>query len=228
MREGRKTEMAGLETIEIETGPNPQAAVIWMHGLGADAHDFEPIVPMLGLGPERPVRYVFPNAPMRPLTINGGMVMRGWYDIVDMDRAAQEDETGIRSSAAAVEDLIGIEVERGIDTGKIVLAGFSQGGAIALFTALCHAKPLAGVIALSTYLPLASQLADEAQSVNAKLPIFMAHGDSDEVVPINFARNSRKKLFQLGYDVRWTEFPMAHSVIPEEVEDIRAFLAEVL
>lgn len=220
--------MGELETVELETGANPQAAVIWLHGLGADAHDFEPVVPMLDLGPGRPVRYIFPNAPQRPVTINGGMVMRAWYDILSMDRAAQEDEAGIGASAAAVENLIVREVSRGIDSRRIIVAGFSQGGAIALFTGLRHAAPLAGVLALSTYLPLADFVGDEASPANAGLPIFMAHGNADDVVPINFARNSRKKLFQMGYDVRWMEYSMPHAVIPEEIEDIRKFLLQVL
>jgi phospholipase/carboxylesterase len=220
--------MTALETVELETGMNPGAAVIWMHGLGADAHDFEPIVPMLDLGADRPVRYVFPNAPVRPVTLNGGMAMRAWYDIVSMDRAEKEDETGLRASAAAVEQLIQREVDRGIDSRRIVLAGFSQGGAVALFAALRCASPLAGVLALSTYLPLADLVADEADPANAGLPIFMAHGNADEVVPINFARNSRKKLNQMGYDVCWTEYAMPHAVIPDELEDIKAFLMRVL
>ena len=220
--------MEALDTVELETGANPQAAVIWMHGLGADAHDFEPVVPMLDLGPERPVRYIFPNAPLLPVTINGGMVMRAWYDIVSMDRAEKEDEAGICASAAAVENLIEREVSRGIDSGRIVLAGFSQGGAVALFTALRYAGPLAGVLALSTYLPLADLIAGKPDAVNAGLPIFMAHGDADDVVPVNFGRNSRKKLYRMGYDVRWTEYSMPHTVIPEELEAIRAFLMQVL
>ena len=220
--------MQELETVELEAGANPRAAVIWLHGLGADGHDFEPIVPMLDLGPGRPVRYVFPNAPARPVTINGGMVMRAWDDILSIDREEREDEAGIAASAAAIERLIRREVSRGIDSRRIVLAGFSQGGAIALFTGLRHAAPLAGILALSTYLPLADLVAEEAAPANAGLPIFMAHGNADDVVPINFARNSRKKLFRMGYDVRWTEYAMPHAVIPEEIEDIRTFLMQVL
>lgn len=220
--------MQELETVELEAGANPRAAVIWLHGLGADGHDFEPIVPMLDLGPERSVRYVFPNAPPRPVTINGGMVMRAWYDILSIDREEQEDEAGIVASAAAIDNLIEREVSGGIDSRRIVLAGFSQGGAIALFTGLRHAAPLAGVLALSTYLPLADLVSAEASPANARLPIFMAHGNADDVVPINFARNSRKKLFQMGYDVRWTEYAMPHAVIPEEIEDIRTFLMQIL
>lgn len=220
--------MQALETVELETGANPRAAVIWLHGLGADGHDFEPIVPMLDLGTGRAVRYIFPNAPPRPVTINGGMVMRAWYDILSIDREEQEDEAGIVASAAAIDNLIEREVSGGIESRRIVLAGFSQGGAIALFTGLRHAAPLAGILALSTYLPLADLVSDEASPANARLPIFMAHGNADDVVPINFARNSRKKLFQMGYDVRWTEYAMPHAVIPEEIEDIRTFLMQIL
>ena len=213
--------MEALETVEVETGAEPRATVIWMHGLGADAHDFEPAVPMLDLGPELPVRYVFPNAPVRPVTVNGGLVMPAWYDILSFDREAAEDEAGIWASAVAIEDLIRREVERGIDAQRFVLAGSSQGGALALFTALRQSVTLAGVVALSAYLPL-------VESVTAKKmgapPIFMAHGTVDDVVPINFARNSRRKLRRMGYDVSWTEYPMAHAVIPEELADVRDFL----
>lgn len=220
--------MADLDTIEIETGLNPTAAIIWMHGLGADAHDFEPVIPILDFGPRRPVRYVFPNAPVRPVTLNGGMAMRAWYDLLSMDRNAPEDEAGIRDSAAGIEALIEREVERGIAPAQIVMAGFSQGGAMALFTALRFADPLAGVLALSTYLPLASAVFEERTEANANLPIFMAHGEVDDVVPINFARNSRKRLTQLGHEVEWREYPMPHSVSPEELLDIKAFLDRAL
>lgn len=220
--------MADLDTIELETGPNPGAAVIWMHGLGADAHDFEPFVPMLDFGPIRPVRYVFPNAQVRPVTLNGGMAMRAWYDLLSMDRNAPEDEAGIRDSASGLEALIDREVGRGIASSQIVMAGFSQGGAMALFTALRCPQPLAGVLALSTYLPLAGAVFEERTDANAKLPIFMAHGELDDVVPINFARNSRKRLTQLGHEVEWREYPMPHSVSPEELLHIKAFLDRVL
>jgi phospholipase/carboxylesterase len=220
--------VADLDTIELETGPNPAAAVIWMHGLGADAHDFEPVLPILDFGPSRPVRYVFPNAPVRPVTLNGGMAMRAWYDLLSMDRNAPEDEAGIRDSASGIEALIEREVARGIASSQIVMAGFSQGGAMALFTALRCPRPLAGVLALSTYLPLAGAVFEERTDANAKLPIFMAHGELDDVVPINFARNSRKRLTQLGHEVEWREYPMPHSVSPEELLHIKAFLDRVL
>lgn len=217
-----------MDTLQIETGPDPRAAVIWMHGLGADAHDFEPVIPILDFGARRPVRYVFPNAPVRPVTLNGGMAMRAWYDLLSMDRNAPEDEAGIRDSAAGIETLIANEIERGIPSRQIVMAGFSQGGAMALFTALRYPEPLAGILALSTYLPLATAVYAERSDVNSALPIFMAHGEVDDVVPINFARNSRKRLTGLGHDVEWHEYRMPHSVCPEELTHIKAFLENVL
>jgi len=220
--------MTTLDTLQVETAANPVAAVIWMHGLGADARDFESAVPSLDLGPAKPVRYVFPNAPMRPVTLNGGMAMRAWYDLVSMDRDAPEDEAGIRTSAAGIEALIDAERERGIPAGNIVVAGFSQGGAMALFTALRYPETLAGVLALSTYLPIAAVVRDEASAANRGVPIFMAHGEHDNVVPANFARSSRQRLTQMGYEVDWREYPMSHSVIPEELADIRQFLDRVI
>lgn len=220
--------MAELDTLDLETGPHPTAAIIWMHGLGADAHDFEPVLPFLDLGPGCPVRYVFPNAPVRPVTLNGGMQMRAWYDLLSMDRNAAEDEAGIRDSATGIDALIAREIARGIAPERIVMAGFSQGGAMALFTALRYPERLAGVLALSTYLPLAAAVSEERTDVNAALPIFMAHGDVDAVVPVNFARNSRKRLTGLGHEVEWHEYPMPHSVSPPELEDIKEFLGRLL
>ena len=220
--------MTVLETVEVQTGPNPEASVIWMHGLGADAHDFEPAVPMLRLDSGRALRFVFPNAPVRPVTINGGMRMRAWYDLVTMDRDGPEDEVGIRASAEAIEALIRREQGRGIAAERIVMAGFSMGGAMALFTALRYPERLAGVLALSTYVPIAQATFAEASDANRNLPIFQAHGTLDDVVPFNFARNSRKRLHQQGYDVEWHEYPIAHSVIPEELEHIKAFLERIV
>jgi len=220
--------LAELDTLDLETGPHPTAAIIWMHGLGADAHDFEPVLPFLDLGPGCPVRYVFPNAPVRPVTLNGGMQMRAWYDLLSMDRNAAEDEAGIRDSATGIDALIAREIARGIAPERIVMAGFSQGGAMALFTALRYPERLAGVLALSTYLPLAAAVSEERTDVNAALPIFMAHGDVDAVVPVNFARNSRKRLTGLGHEVEWHEYPMPHSVSPPELEDIKEFLGRLL
>jgi phospholipase/carboxylesterase len=209
-----------MDAVEIETGPNPGAAVIWLHGLGADGHDFEPIVPELRL--PKPVRFVFPHAPVRPVTINQGMRMRAWYDIFQFG-AGPEDEAGIRGSQKILEDLIKAEKGR-----KVVLAGFSQGGAIVLQTALRHPERLAGVMALSTYLPLHGMLEKEASPANKDLPIFMAHGRFDDIIPLERARRSREALEQLGYPVTWKEYPMPHSVCAEEIRDINEFLVRNL
>jgi len=209
-----------MDAVEIETGPDPQAAVIWLHGLGADGHDFEPIVPELEL--PKPVRFVFPHAPVRPVTINNGMRMRAWYDIFQFG-GGREDDAGIRASQKLVEELI--EAERG---KKIVLAGFSQGGAIVLQTALRHPEALAGVMALSTYLPLSMTVAAVRHAANHKVPIFMAHGRFDDIIPISRAERSRDFLKELGYAVQWQAYPMPHSVCAEEIRDISRFLATIL
>ncbi|HEX6154928.1 MAG TPA: alpha/beta fold hydrolase [Burkholderiales bacterium] len=209
-----------MEAIEIETGPNPTAAVIWLHGLGADGHDFEPIVPELEL--PKSVRFVFPHAPIRPVTINQGMRMRAWYDIFQFGGGA-EDDAGIRASQKSIEQLIAREKGR-----RIVLAGFSQGGAIVLQTALRHPERLAGLMALSTYLPLAATLESERSVANRDLPIFMAHGKFDDIIPIDRARQSRDFLKKLNYQVEWREYPMPHSVCAEEIRDISEFLVRIL
>jgi phospholipase/carboxylesterase len=211
-----------LEALEITTGVAPQLAVIWLHGLGADGHDFEPIVPELGL--RIPVRFVFPHAPVRPVTVNGGMPMRAWYDILGWGHHVREDAAGMGASAAAVTRLIDREVERGIAADHVVLAGFSQGGAIALHTALREPRPLAGVLALSTYLPLADTLEAERSVANSGVPIFMAHGTDDGVLPLSLAETSRRRLEGLGYGVDWHVYPMAHSVSMEEIRAIGAWL----
>ena len=216
-----------LETLEIETGPRPDAAVIWLHGLGADAHDFEPVVPELRLPASKSVRFVFPNAPQRPVTINMGMRMPAWYDILQLGGGA-EDEAGIRESQAALEKLVAIQKQKGIPAHRIVLAGFSQGGAIALQTALRQPERLAGVLALSTYLPLQAKLEKERHAMNADLPVFMAHGSFDPMIPMPRAAQSRDALQALGYPVEWREYPMPHSVCPEEIGDIAEFLLKVL
>jgi phospholipase/carboxylesterase len=216
-----------LETLEIETGPRPAAAVIWLHGLGADGHDFEPIVPELRLPAAKPVRFIFPNAPQRPVTINGGMRMPAWYDILQLG-GGPEDEAGIRESQGWIEELIAGEVKRGLPHGKIVLAGFSQGGAIVLQTALRQRERLAGLMALSTYLPLSKFLEKERTAANSDLPVFMAHGSYDPMIPMARAQQSRDALQALGYAVEWREYPMPHSVCPEEIADIAAFLLKVL
>ena len=216
-----------LETLETESAPRPSAAVIWLHGLGADGHDFEPIVPELGLPASKAVRFVFPNAPQRPVTINMGMRMPAWYDILQLGGGA-EDEAGIRESQAQVGSLIEREKTRGIPARRIVLAGFSQGGAIALQTALRYPERLAGVMALSTYLPLAAKLPAERHPINGDIPILMAHGSYDPMIPMPRAQQSRDALLALGYAVDWREYPMPHSVCPEEIADIAAFLLRLL
>ena len=216
-----------IETIEVETGAKPVAAVIWLHGLGADGHDFEPIVPELRLPASKPVRFIFPNAPQRPVTINNGMRMRAWYDILHMGGGA-EDEAGIRASQGSLESLIAGEVKRGIPQDKIVLAGFSQGGAVVLQTALRQHQRLAGVMALSTYLPLANTLAKERAPENNDIPIFMAHGTYDNMIGMDRAMLSRDALLALGYKLDWHAYPMPHSVCPEEISAIAAFLLRIL
>ena len=211
-----------MEAIQIETGRNPQAAVIWLHGLGADGHDFEPIVPELEL--EKPVRFVFPHAPIRPVTINNGMRMRAWYDIYQFG-GGREDEQGLRASQKLVEELIRAQ---GMPANRIVLAGFSQGGAIVLQAGLRQAGRLAGIMALSCYLPIASSVAAERAEANKDVPIFMAHGRYDDIIPIQRAQQSREFLEKLGYAVEWHEYPMPHSVCPQEIGDISACLAKVL
>lgn len=237
-----------LQTIERETAPNPDAAVIWMHGLGADANDFVPLVPELDLrsglrkagGGSLAVRFVFPNAPVMPVTINGGMAMPAWYDILHLDLGGaaeidgpgsgipREDEKGLRASQAMVEELIAAQVAQGIATERIVLAGFSQGAAMTLMTGLRHPSRLAGLVALSGYLPLAGRLAAERHQANHETPIFMAHGSYDPVVRLERALASRDALIHYGYQVEWHTYPMPHSVCAEEVVAIGRFLRRVL
>lgn len=223
--------MMKLETIELETGPKPAAAVIWMHGLGADGNDFVPIVGELDLAGAPAVRFVFPHAPMRPVTINNGFVMRAWYDVSFGDlegKSRKADERGVRDSEAMIAALAEREIGRGIPAAKIVLAGFSQGGAIALQTGLRYPAALAGIMALSTYLPLAAVLPQEAAPANQATPIFMAHGIYDPVVPYLMGNTSRLTLTGLGYQVEWREYPMQHSVCAEEVRDISRWLKAVI
>ena len=214
-----------LETLEIETGASPRAAVIWLHGLGADGHDFEPIVPELGLPKSAAVRFIFPHAPVQPVTINGGARMRAWYDVTN---DGQQDAAGIRASQARVEALIAREHKRGISPASIVLAGFSQGGAVALQTGLRYPERLAGILALSCYLPLPETLEQEVSQTNRDVPIFMAHGTQDPVIPLSWAMRSRDRLKTLGYAVEWHEYPMPHSVCAEEIADISRWLRSVL
>jgi phospholipase/carboxylesterase len=220
-----------LETIEIESGKNPTASVIWLHGLGADGNDFVPIVGELGLDGSPAVRFVFPHAPMRPVTINNGYVMRAWYDVSFGDlegKSRRADEQGVRESQAQINALIGREEQRGIAAASILLAGFSQGGAIALHTGLRHPRKLAGMIALSTYLPLAETLPSEASAANTSTPVFMAHGLFDPVVPLAMGAGSMTLLAGLGYSVAWRQYPMPHSVCAQEIEDIGDWLRRVL
>ncbi|MGA2550756.1 MAG: alpha/beta hydrolase [Burkholderiaceae bacterium] len=217
-----------MESIEVETGPNPSACVIWMHGLGADGHDFVPIVPELRLPSDPPIRFLFPHAPTMPVTINGGMVMRAWYDILGTDLVRREDESGLRRSQDLVEELIAAQNARGIASRRIVLAGFSQGAAMALQTGLRHAAPLAGLMCLSGYLPLAALTEAERHASNTSTPIFMAHGQLDPVIPINRAAASREALSGLGYRIEWHDYMMPHSVCPEEIIDIGRWLTKVL
>ena len=219
---------ASLETVEVEPRRPADAAVLWMHGLGADGHDFESLVPELRLEASPAVRFVFPHAPVRPVTINGGHRMRAWYDIAGFDRRAPEDEAGIRESAAALGDLVRRERVRGIPAERIVVAGFSQGGAMALFLGPRWPERLGGVIALSTYLPLPDTLAKEAHPANAAVPLFQAHGSFDPVVPQALGEQAREKLRRLGYDVDWRSYPMPHSLCAQEVEDLREFLLRAL
>jgi len=217
-----------LEALETQTSPSPTAAVVWMHGLGADGYDFVDIVPVLRLPESLAVRFVFPHAPMQPVAINNGMVMRAWYDIRPDAGARREDEQGIRRSQGHIEALIARERARGVPPVRIVLAGFSQGGAMALQTGLRHPERLAGVMALSCYLPLAEQLAAEASAANRAAPIFMAHGVDDPLIPIERAIASRRQLEAAGYAVEWHEYPMAHAVCVEEIADVSAWLQRVL
>ena len=217
-----------LECICIESGRAPDAAVILMHGLGADGHDFESLVPELHLPKTLSIRWVFPHAPVRPVSINGGEPMRAWYDISSLDPLATEDETGIRASSRAIGALILAERERGIAATRIIVAGFSQGGAMALFTALRWPERLGGVIALSCYLPLPGTTDSEAHRANADIPLFMAHGIEDPIVPFEMGEKSRNLVSSLGCSVTWRAYPMEHSLCAQEVEDLRTWLLNVL
>jgi phospholipase/carboxylesterase len=217
-----------LETIEVETKPQPNAAVIWLHGLGADGHDFEPIVPEIVRSGERAWRFVFPNAPVRPVTINGGMAMRAWYDLKGLDRRSAEDVAGFRDTDALVRQLIAKEVARGIPTNRVVLAGFSQGGAVSLYTVARYPDKLAGVLALSCYLPRESTFLAERAPANDATPIFMAHGRADTVLTMSLGTQSRDFLRAQGYAVEWHDYPMAHAVCAAEIADIREFLFRIL
>lgn len=219
---------APLQTIEIETGPEPTASVVWLHGLGADGNDFVPIVNELGLPHDMHVRFVFPHAPMMPVTLNGGYVMRAWYDVSYDGIEKKPDEAGIRASQAAIELLLAKEKSRGIAAQRIVLAGFSQGGAMTLHTGLRHAERLAGLMVLSSYLPLPQTLTAERSRANVQTPIFMVHGEDDPVIAIELAERSVQQLQAAGYEVEWRSYPMEHSVCIEEIAHIGAWLRRVL
>jgi phospholipase/carboxylesterase len=212
-----------LELIELATGAEPKGTVIWMHGLGADGWDFVPIVRELPLPEDLQLRFIFPHAPVRPVTINNGHEMRAWYDIKMNDISRVPDEAGIRESQASIEALIAREEKRGVSADRIVLAGFSQGGAIALQAGLRHRERLAGIVALSTYLPLEDSLDREGAPANKRTPIFMAHGTQDQVIPVQLAEASKRALEQRGHDVAWKAWPMPHSVCAEEVEELGGF-----
>jgi phospholipase/carboxylesterase len=216
------------DAVEVETGRDPQAAVIWLHGLGADGHDFEPIVPEFIRPGERTLRFVFPHAPIRPVTLNGGYAMRAWYDIAALDRRTTEDENGIRASQTAIDTLIRRENARGIRSERIVLAGFSQGGAMALFAGTRYPERLAGIMGLSCYQVLAAQFAAERSTANQSTPVFLAHGTQDPVVAPLLGEEARRQLEAAGYSVEWHAYSMPHSVCPEEVADIAAWLRRVL
>ena len=219
---------SALETIQVDTGPNPTASVIWLHGLGASGDDFVPIVRELDLSGLPAIRFIFPHAPTMPVTVNNGYVMRAWYDIIGADLTRREDESGLRASQAMVEQLIAREKARGVPAGRIVLAGFSQGCAMTLQTGLRHPEKLAGLLCLSGYVPLNATVDAERHVSNHDTPIFLAHGRGDQVIPIIRAEQSRDLLKSLGYDVEWHEYPMPHSVCQEEVEDIGGWFRRVL
>ena len=217
-----------LDTIELESAPNPTVAIIWMHGLGADGNDFVPIVKELNLKGCPGIRFVFPHAATMPVTINGGYVMRAWYDILGTDIAKREDEAGLRVSQMRIEQLIAREKARGIPADHIILAGFSQGCAMALQVGLRHPEKLAGLLCLSGYVPLRDAVKDERHGANQHTPIYLAHGRADPVIPIQRAEQSRDLLRDLGYKIEWHEYMMQHSVCGEEIDDISAWLQGIL
>ena len=217
-----------LPAVELETGPDPTAAIVWLHGLGADGNDFVPIVNEMRLPASLPIRFVFPHAPVRPVTLNNGFRMRAWYDLAAGDITSRADIAGVRESQAQVEALIAREKARGIEARRIVIAGFSQGGVIALYTGVRHAERLAGIVALSTYVVAPEKLADDGAAANRDVPIFMAHGTFDPMVRPEWGEAGRRALVAGGYRIEWHTYPMPHSVVWEEVEAISEFLVRVL
>ncbi|HLR87029.1 MAG TPA: alpha/beta fold hydrolase [Wenzhouxiangella sp.] len=212
-----------MEQVVVDTGRNPRHAVVWLHGLGADGHDFEPIVPQLSAASTRAVRFVFPHAPVRPVTVNGGLPMRAWYDILGVDIDRNQDAAGIAASVAAVDALLDEQLAAGIEPDRIILAGFSQGGAIALRCGLARSSALGGVVGLSTYLLGADSLAGWANG-NEMPPVFMGHGTQDPIVPAALGESSARHLEEAGYVVQWQTWPMAHSVCAEEIAALDAWL----
>ncbi len=212
------------QLLELETGPNPLFTVIWLHGLGADHRDFEQLPDLLRLPADVPVRFLLPDAPLRPITINGGMVMRGWYDVTGLDINREARPEGLDESADIVRTLLSRELERGAPAERILLGGFSQGGAVALYLGLRYSQALAGVIGLSTYLPVAGILATEAHQANRDTPIFLAHGLHDPVLALHLAERSRELLTELGFDVTWRTYPMPHSLSEAELVDLSDWL----
>ena len=224
----RREAGAGPDTVEISTGPNPTAAVIWLHGLGADGHDFQPVVPQL-VWPDAPgIRFIFPHAPVRPVTLNNGMAMRAWYDIVSLTGNRDQDQKGIADSVNDTAALVRRERERGIDADRIVVAGFSQGGAIALQLAVRYPEKLAGLIALSTYMLLDHRLENDRHEANKDLPLFVGHGRSDPMVPFMLGEQLAERMRSLGHPVEWHSYPMLHAVCPEEIADLSAWLRATL
>ena len=221
-------ETSALEYIEINPSAPPAYVVIWLHGLGADGHDFEALVPELQMPDTLPIRYVFPHAPQRSITVNMGMVMRGWYDIVEPDLSRNVDHQGIEDSAAHLTSLIDREIAAGMPSDRIVLAGFSQGGVIVLHAGLRFGSPLAGILALSTYCPTLASLGQEKSSANQRIPMMMAHGRHDPLIPVTLGETARDGLLEFDYPVQWYEYPIAHELCLEEIQQVRSWMLEVM
>lgn len=217
-----------MNQVTINPPESATACIIWLHGLGADGHDFEPIVPELPEAVTQTTRFIFPHAPRRPISINGGMMMRGWYDVIAMDLTVKQDVVGTVHSQQIINEYIDQQIKAGIASKKIILAGFSQGGAIALYTGLRYSQPLGGILALSTYLPLAEKTADEIHSANRSVEIFMGHGEFDPVIPVKHGEKSCAHLQELGYHVEWHSYPMQHSVNAAEITDLGRWLKQRL
>jgi phospholipase/carboxylesterase len=226
--QGRREAGSGPDAVEISTGPNPSAAVIWLHGLGADGHDFEPVVPQLVWPGAPDIRFIFPHAPVRPVTLNNGMAMRAWYDIVSLTGNRDQDQKGIAASVNDTAALVRRECERGIDADRIVVAGFSQGGAIALQLAIRYPEKLAGLIALSTYMLLDHRLENDRHEANKDLPLFVGHGKSDPMVPFMLGEQLAERMRSLGHPVEWHSYPMLHAVCPEEIAHLSGWLRTTL